>query len=108
VDVKGAELELEGRWDKGFRARASYAFAEAVNNATGHVLANSPKHVGKLQLTLPLYPEKLVAGLEVLATSSRGTAQGHRLPARAIANFNLLSRELVKNLELSAGLYNVF
>ena len=108
VDVKGGEVELEAKWEQGFRARVSYAFAEAKNNETGKLLANAPKHLGKLLLTVPLYPEKLFAGFELVATSSRGTAQGNRLPGRAIANLNLLSREVVKNVEFSAGLYNLF
>ena len=108
VDVKGGEVEVEAKWDQGFRARASYAFAQAVNNETGQVLANAPEHVAKLHLTLPLYPEKLFAGFELLATSSRGTAQGHRIPGRAIANLNFFSREVVANVEFSAGIYNVF
>jgi iron complex outermembrane receptor protein len=57
---------------------------------------------------VPLYPEKFFAGFELLATSSRSTAQGNRLPGRAIANLNLFSREVVKNVELSAGIYNLF
>ena len=108
VDVKGGEVELEARWAHGFRARASYAFAEAVNNATGQLLANAPRHVGKLQVTVPLYPEKIFAGFELLATSRRGTAQGNRLPGHVVANLNLFSRDLWKNLEISAGLYNLF
>jgi len=108
VDVKGAELELEARWEQGFRARASYGFAEAVDNATGDVLANSPQHLGKLQFTMPLYPEKLFAGLELLASSSRRTGRGQRVAGRTVANFTLFSREIVKNVEFSASIYNLF
>ena len=108
VDVKGGEIELETQWAHGFRARTSYAFSEAIDNITGDVLANSPKHVAKLQLTAPLYPKRLFAGLELLAISGRGTAQGNRLPGQLIANLNLFSQEILKNLELSAGVYNLF
>ncbi len=108
VDVKGGEAELEAKWEHGFRARASYTFAQAVDNATGMVLANAPKHIGKLHFTAPLYPEKLFAGFELFAASSRTTGQGGHLPGRVVANLNLFTREVAKGFDLSAGIYNLF
>jgi iron complex outermembrane receptor protein len=108
VDVLGAGAELEGNWGNGFRGRMSYTFAEAVDNATDRWLNNSPRHVGKLQFTAPLYPNKLFVGLELQAMSDRRTVQGRTAKGFAIANVTLFSRELAKNLELSASLYNIF
>ena len=108
VDVKGGEVELEGRWEHGLRARVSYAFAEAVDNATGQRLSNSPQHVGKLQLTVPVWPGKVFAGVELLALSSRETAYGNRVPGQVLAHLTLFSHAIAKNLEVSASLYNLF
>ncbi|HTI99440.1 MAG TPA: TonB-dependent receptor [Dongiaceae bacterium] len=108
VDVLGGEVELEGRWQHGWRGRVSYAYADATDNATGLRLNNSPAHVGKLQLIVPVYREKMFAGLELQATSERITVQGNTVPGFAVANFTLFSRELARGLEASASIYNVF
>ncbi|MFM1770275.1 MAG: hypothetical protein RJA22_2804 [Verrucomicrobiota bacterium] len=108
VDVTGGAIEVEARWKYGVRARASYTYARAVDNATDSILNNSPRHVGKLQLTVPLYPKKITAGLELLTVSDRETAYGHTEDGHVLANLTLFSHNLIKNLEFSASLYNLF
>ena len=107
VNVKGAEAEVEARWGRGFRGRLGYTFADAREDGGGH-LDNSPQHVGKFQITVPIFKEKLSAGFELLALSSRRTVQGNQLDGQVIGNLTLLSREIVKNLEFSASIYNLF
>jgi iron complex outermembrane receptor protein len=108
VDVRGAEVELSGHWPGGLRGHVSYGFADAVDNASDSTLANSPRHLAKFGLVVPLYAEKLFAGLEVQATSSRHTVQASETDGFVVVNATLFSRELVPNLELSASLYNLF
>ena len=108
ANVEGAEAELEARWEHGLRSRISYAYASAVNDVTGETLANSPRHLAKFHFTFPLYPPKLFAGIELLGTSAVTTGQGARLPASVIANLNLFTREIVKGLEVSASIDNLF
>jgi len=65
--------------------------------------------VGKLNLSVPLYREKVFAGLELQALSARSSAAtSDTTPGFLIANLTLFSRELVKGLEVSASLYNLF
>jgi iron complex outermembrane receptor protein len=108
VEASGVEAELEGRWKGGLRGRLSYTYADARNTATGQFLDNSPFHLGKANVAVPLWPEKIFAGLELQAMSSRKTGQGNRLAPFLVANATLYTRELVKNLEFSASLYNLF
>jgi iron complex outermembrane receptor protein len=108
VDAKGAELELEGEWAHGLRSRLSYTYVEATDNATGEVLSNSPRHLGKFNLVVPLYHEKVFAGFEVQANSSRRTVHGNEVGAYAVCNFTLFSHELAKGLDVSASIYNLF
>jgi iron complex outermembrane receptor protein len=106
--TKGVELELEGRWAGGWRGCASYTYADARDSATGDRLSNSPKNLGKLNLTAPLWPEKIFANLEIRAMSDRITARGATTGGYWIANATLYSRELLKGLEVSASVYNLF
>ena len=108
VDVKGAGLELEANWGNGFRGRMSYNIVEAIDNTTGIMLDNSPRYVGKLQFTAPLYPEKLFAGIELQSLSSRSTIQGGKAPGFVVANVTLFSRKMFKDMDFSAGVFNLF
>jgi outer membrane receptor for ferrienterochelin and colicins len=109
TDVKGVETELEARWASGLRGRISYTLADATDRAGGARVSNSPQHVGKLSLSVPLYREKVFAGLELQALSARQSATtSDTTPGYLLANFTLFSRELVKGLEVSASVYNLF
>jgi len=108
TDVKGVETELEARWEFGLRSRLSYTYVNATDEH-GDRLSNSPEHVGKFNLSVPVYRDKLFAGFELQALSSRKAATtSDTAPGFVIANFTLFSRELVKGLEVSASVYNLF
>ncbi len=108
VQSRGAEMELDGHWGHGWRGKASYTFQESRDSDSGQFLSNSPKHMAKLNLIIPLYLDKISAGLELQGTSKRWTVERTETGAFWIANATLFSRELVKNLEISASIYNVF
>jgi iron complex outermembrane receptor protein len=107
----GAEVELAWARSRGGRVRASYTFQRAEDGATGERLPNSPEHLARLNLSVPLVGDRLATGLEVRYTSTTRT-----LPDRAVSeagasclvDWTLLSARLVKGLELSAGAYNLF
>jgi iron complex outermembrane receptor protein len=104
----GGEIELDATWAKGWKGKASYTYADARDSSTSQRLSDSPKHVGKLALSAPVWHDKVSANLEVLALSDRETIQGNNLPPYWVANFNLFSHDIIKNLEFSAGVYNLF
>jgi iron complex outermembrane receptor protein len=108
VDTKGGGVELEGTWARGLRGRLSYSFAEATDTATGQWLSNSPRHLGRLNVVLPLYAEKIFAGLELQASGPRQTVRGNEVGAYAVCNLTLFSHELMKGLDVSASVYNLF
>ena len=105
---RGGEVELEGKWAAGWRTLLSYTYSDARDSATDQRLNNSPEHLAKLNVTAPLWREKVFANLEVQATSRRTTVQGTTLDGFWIVNATLFSRDLVKGLELSASVYNLF
>ena len=116
AETRGAELQLEGFWANGIRARASYTFQETDNRSANDPLSDSPKHLAKVNLSVPVWKEKVFAGLEFLyvsrrntvATSSTGeTIEGRDVSGYGIVNFTLFSQNLLKNLELSASVYNL-
>ncbi len=108
VENTGAELELEGRWDDGWRARFSLSVQDAENTTTGERLVNSPRSLTKLNFIAPLWREGLSAGVEMQYVSDRLTLQGDETDDHLLANLNLLQQELVEGVDLSLGIYNLF
>jgi iron complex outermembrane receptor protein len=108
LEARGVELELEGRWHGGLEARASYTFQRAEASDTGSSLSNSPEHLAKLNLVLPLWQNLLFAGLEQQYQSSRLTLAGAGTGAAHLTNLTLFSRGIVPGLHLSASVYNLF
>lgn len=121
LDTKGVELALEGGWTNGIRGRLSYSFQHTDNQSSSLDVPDSPAHLVKFNLSVPLVKEKLFAGLEFQYTSQRQslhnttdafnqplTVQGEEAGDFGIVNFTLFSQNLIKNLEISASVYNLF
>jgi iron complex outermembrane receptor protein len=108
ANAKGLELALKGVWSGGFEGRASYSFTEAKDGITGARLVDSPEHLVKFDLTAPLYQEKVFATLDCQIMSDRITLAGQTDPSYGTVNFTLFSRQLIKGLDLSASVFNLF
>jgi len=116
ADTLGLEAALEGRWQHDIRARLSYTLQHTENPNNDLGLADSPMHLVKLNLSAPFYKDKVFGGLEFQYTSSSHTTftdlSGQTLPGPdsagfAVVNFTIFSQNLVKNLDISASVYNL-
>jgi len=119
AEAKGLELSLDAFWSSGVRGRASYTFQETEDKSNGQVWTDSPRHVAKLNLSVPLWKDKIFAGLEFQYLSSRNTTflnwkeqqwveqPGPDAAGYGIVNFTLFSQNLLKGLDLSASVYNL-
>lgn len=110
VRAKGIEFALERKWGSGLEGRVNYALQKTRTSDTGTDLSNSPRHLAKLNLLVPLAGEKLSAGMEVRYMSKRSPTPPHTTPAGAVtvANVTLFSARLVKGLAVSGSVYNLF
>ena len=108
VRAKGLEFELDGRYDNGWRGRASFSFVDTVDEQTHSRLSNSPRHLGQLNLIAPLFESSFFAGLETLYKGSARTLGGQHAKAHLVTNLTLNSVELLDGLEVSASVYNLF
>jgi outer membrane receptor for ferrienterochelin and colicins len=120
ANTKGVEFALENNWTNGIRCRASYSFQYTKNNTVTWQIPDSPNHLVKFDVSVPVISEKLFAGLEFEYTSSRDsldtltgpggqpiTVQGEQAGGFAVVNFTLFSRNLLKNVDVSASIYNL-
>ncbi len=106
--AKGLEFELEGKWENGLSGRVSYTLQETKDKTTGERLTNSPEHLAKLNVTVPLLKDKILVGLEEQFMSKRKTLKGDYTNTSYLTNVTLFSRNLVKNMEASVSVYNLF
>ena len=116
ADTLAMELALEGKWPNGFQTRLSYTLQHTENRDTGAGLPDSPASLVKFNASAPLWRDKVFAGLEVQYTSSSHTVYadlsgdtlpGPDAPGYAVVNLTLYSQHIVKNLEISASIYNL-
>lgn len=116
ADTFGTELALEGKWEDGIITRLSYTLQHTENRDGGKGLADSPEHLIKFNASAPLYKDKIFAGLEVQYISKRHTVFtdfsgmtefGADVPGYAVINLTLFSQNLIKNLDMSVGIYNL-
>ena len=108
AELKGIELQAEGKWESGFSGRVSYSYQESKTEGSAQTPANSPGSLIKVSLTAPLPEQKSFATIETLYSGSRLNTSGDKITGAAIVNLTLLSRELLTGLELSASIYNLF
>jgi len=108
IEAKGLELELESKWDSGLKVRASYTFQKAESRHTKNVLTNSPKHLARFNVSVPLIKEKLFASMEGQYTSMRRTLADNDTDAFWLTNLTLAGTKLLKGLGVSTSVYNLF
>ncbi len=110
IGARGLELELdlEGKWPLGLDGSLGYAIQSTENLATHQRLTNSPQHLAKLNLGVPILWDKVFASVDVLYMSERRVPAGGTTGGFSTTNFTLYSGELVEGIELTASIYNVF
>jgi len=108
AETKGGSIELEAKLPKGIKGRVSYTFQRTNDVVTGERFSNSPEHLAKLNLMFPLYRNKLFSGIELQYSSATVNARQQTTSGYVLANWTLFSRELMKNLEASISVHNLF
>ena len=107
ITARGVELTMEGKWATGLEGRLSYALQTTHNDSTERQLTNSPQHLVKTNVIVPLAADKLFAGFEGRYTSSRLTLAGNDASPFYILNVSLFSQRIVKGWELSGHINNL-
>jgi len=116
AEAEGLELALEAKFTNGVMGRVSYSLQRTENRSGGLAFPDSPEHLVKFNFSVPLLRDMIFAGLEYQFTSSRlteattssgTTVAGPNTPGFGIFNATLFSKNLLKNLEVSASVYNL-
>jgi outer membrane receptor for ferrienterochelin and colicins len=105
VNANGLDLELQAKWS-GLEGRASYSLQRTRDSESGNVLPNSPKHLAKLNLTAPLFGDRLAIGFEAQYVGASNNAHGGQVPGYTLGNLTFTGRNWIKGLDISVGVYN--
>lgn len=105
--ARGLESELSANLGGGLRGTVSYTFTRTRDERTGSRLDNSPEHQAKFNLCIPVWKEKVFAAAEVQTMSERRTVRTGSVGGLWVVNATLFSRELIRNVEMSASVYNL-
>jgi iron complex outermembrane receptor protein len=107
VKALGLELSADKTWVSGARLRGSVSVQD-VASASGGGQLNSPKLLGKLNLSAPLPWAGLRAGYALRYDAKRLSLNGSKLGGYAVSNLTLSTDTLARGLELSVGIVNLF
>jgi iron complex outermembrane receptor protein len=127
----GMELGLEGKSQSGIWGRASYSitdteygapvwemhvdpcdpcesYAEGLETHHGARMLNSPLHLAKLNVIVPIVEDKLFAGFEAQYSSRRRTIDEEKTNNYLLSNLTFTWVEVMKDMDISFGIYNLF
>ncbi|HSB32994.1 MAG TPA: TonB-dependent receptor, partial [Nitrospirota bacterium] len=108
VTARGAGLELENKWPNGVDGRFNWGIQRTRDKLTGEQLTNSPEQLAMLNLSVPVVNNKVFASVEERYMSRRRTEGSNNTQDFFTTNLTLFTQNLMRRLELSASVYNLF
>ncbi len=102
----GAEAALDLGFGSGFAGRVNYSY-QRTRDGESHPMSNSPSHMLKANLRLPLWRRNAWGSLDAQYVSSRLTLADRQDSGFVLVNATLLATHLKGGLEASASVYNV-
>ena len=103
----GIGAELGGQAGNGLGGSAAYSFNDTADPKSGKELANSPRHLGKVRITVPLIHPSLLGGFDMQYEGRRTSLAGARISSFAVANATMSGQALRNRLEISGSIYNL-
>ncbi|WP_052566825.1 TonB-dependent receptor plug domain-containing protein [Candidatus Magnetobacterium casense] len=106
--TKGVELQLEKVWDNGIEGTIGYTYQQTKNALANQTVVNSPTHLIKAKMMVPIVKNKIFAAIEEQYTSDRKLLDGSSASSFFLTNFTLSSANYIKAMEASMSVYNLF
>jgi iron complex outermembrane receptor protein len=103
----GGEVALELRLRRSVAGRVSYSL-QRTRNGSGEPSTNSPRHMLKASVSVPLAGKRLWASADGQYMSRRLTPSGAATGGFALANLTVLAKRLPGGFDGTVGLYNLF
>ena len=105
--TKGIEYEMGARWPGGLEGSLSHTMQDTRGVLSGADLPNSPRQLGKLNLSIPLVQNKLFASVDAQYTSRTRTVAQAEVGGFFLVNLTFFSRKITEKIDLYGGVYNL-
>lgn len=107
IHAMGFEIEASARPVKWLQGSASYSIQQSRDEDLGSSLVNSPTHMAKLRLAVPL-GRFFDLSNSMQYYSSRKTLANASVDPLYLSDFTLTSKRLFSNVDLTFGIRNAF
>jgi iron complex outermembrane receptor protein len=108
VDSHGLGMEVEKRFHSGWYLRASWSAQRSLDPGTRLVISNSPTHLAKAAVVIPLFENRIEVGLTDRVASGVLNVRGVAMAAQNLSDITVSSTKLWRRTELSASVYNLW
>jgi outer membrane receptor for ferrienterochelin and colicins len=108
AEATGIDIEFTGRATSGLQGKASFDYVVAHDISPGDPpLDNSPRHMAKVDVIVPLLQQRVFASAEGQFLGRRLTLLQDSLSSYQVFNFTLLAHAVGKHLDAAASVFNV-
>ena len=107
VRSRGVEVMIQTRLKNGIWGHVGFSALRAEDRETGRRIENSPKYLGNLGVSVPLFSDHLFASSELQVVSGRKTLAGDELSTSYNTNLVLVYKPF-KWVDATFGIYNLF
>lgn len=108
VDAYGVEAELSASFPTGISGRFSYAFQESDYVEGKQVWTNSPSHLAKFNISIPLVQSRLFVSVEEQYTGRTETFSRASSGNYFLTNATFFAPNIADDIDLSASIFNLF
>jgi iron complex outermembrane receptor protein len=108
VDSNGLGIEVEKRFRSGWYLRGSWSAQRSFDPATRLVISNSPVHLAKAAVVIPLFHNRVELGITDRMASGVENVRGNSVAGQNLTDVTISSTKLWQKSELSASVYNLF
>ena len=107
VRSRGVEVMIQTRLKHGIWGHVGFSALRAEDRETKRRIENSPKYLGNLGVSVPLFSDRLFASTELQVVSGRKTLDEDELSPSFNTNLVLLYKPF-KWVDATFGIYNLF
>ena len=107
IHASGFAVEINGRCTSWLEASASYLVQKAMDDISNSRIPNSPTHSAKFRFAVPL-GRKFDFSSSMQYYSSRDTLAASAVAPVYLADFTVVSKRLLPNLDITFGIRNGF
>jgi iron complex outermembrane receptor protein len=108
AESRGIEAEAERRWASGVMLRGSFVAQRTLDPDTDVELSNSPRHLGLVHVSAPMWSRQLTLAGESQYVGERFSSLGNHVPGGWLTNLNVTWVRPHHPLSLSARVANLF